>query len=88
MNALVAACDLDLVVHLAERDPSLDEPVADQLALTATERLGRVIPATAKDDTLGALRWLAEARTPAIAIGGVAAWRRRQFCVGTGFADE
>lgn len=73
LEALVAACDLDLVIHLARRDLSLDELVADQLALTATERLGRVMPATAKDDTLRALRWLARARTPAIVIGGVAA---------------
>jgi transcriptional regulator with XRE-family HTH domain len=73
LEALVAACDLDLVVHLAQKDSSLSELVADQLALTATERLGRLMPATAKDDTLHALSWLAEARTPAIVIGGVAA---------------
>jgi transcriptional regulator with XRE-family HTH domain len=73
LKALVAACDLDLVIHLAQKDPSLDELVVDQLALTPTERLGRLLPATAEDDTLRALRWIAEARTPVIVIGGVAA---------------
>jgi len=73
LGALVAACDLDLVIHLAKRDPSLDELVADQLALTPTERLGRLMPAAVRDDTLRALRWLADARTPIIVIGGVAA---------------
>jgi hypothetical protein len=73
LNALVAACDLDLVVHLAESDPSLEELVADQLELTVTERLRRLMPATARDGALHALRWLAAARTPAIVIGGVAA---------------
>lgn len=73
LQALVAACDLDLVIHLAESDPSLDGLVMDQLALTPTERLGRLMPAAVRDDTLRALRWLAEARTPVIVIGGVAA---------------
>jgi transcriptional regulator with XRE-family HTH domain len=69
LKALVAACDLELVIHLAQKDPSLDELVADQLALTPTERLKRLIPTTALDGTLRALRWLAEARTPVIVIG-------------------
>jgi transcriptional regulator with XRE-family HTH domain len=73
LSLLVAACDLDLVIHLAQRDTSLDELVADQFELTATERLRRVMPAAASDDTLRALRWLSRARTPAIVIGGVAA---------------
>jgi transcriptional regulator with XRE-family HTH domain len=73
LTALVAACDLDLIIHLAQKDRSLDELVADQLALTPTERLGRLMPATAQDDALRAIRWLAAARTPAIVIGGVAA---------------
>jgi hypothetical protein len=62
-GALVAACDLELVIPLAQKDPSLDELVADQLALTPTERLERLMPATATDDTLQALGRLAEART-------------------------
>lgn len=73
LKALVAACDLDLVVHLARKDSSLEELVADQLELTATERLERLMPATAADDALRALRWLAAARTPVIVIGGLAA---------------
>ena len=73
LNALVAACDLDLVINLANKDASLDELVVDQLGLKASERLGRLMPATARDDALGALHWLAEARTPVIVIGGVAA---------------
>lgn len=73
LQAVVAACDLDLVVHLAQKDASLDELVLDQLGLTASERLRRLMPATARDDALGALHWLAEARTPVIVIGGVAA---------------
>jgi transcriptional regulator with XRE-family HTH domain len=73
LKALVAACDLELVIHLAQKDPSLDELVADQLALTPNERLERLIPTTATHGTLRALRWLAEARTPVIIIGGVAA---------------
>jgi transcriptional regulator with XRE-family HTH domain len=73
LKALVAACDLDLVIHLAQRDASLDGLVADQLALTPTARLGRLMPAATKDETLRALRLLADARTAAIVIGGVAA---------------
>jgi transcriptional regulator with XRE-family HTH domain len=73
LSALVAACDLELVIHLAQRDPSLEELVADQLELTAGERLARLMPAATRDDAIRALRWLAEARTPAIVIGGVAA---------------
>lgn len=61
------------MIHLAESDPSLDGLVVDQLALTPTERLGRLMPAAARGDTLRALRWLAKARTPVIVIGGVAA---------------
>jgi transcriptional regulator with XRE-family HTH domain len=73
LTALVAACDLELVIHLAQKDPSLDELVADQLALTPTERLERLLPATATDGTLRALRWLADTRTPIVVIGGMAA---------------
>lgn len=73
LQALVAACDLDLVIQLAPRDASLNELVGDQLRLTARERLSRLMPAGEKDDALGALSWLAAARTPAIVIGGVAA---------------
>jgi len=73
LQGVVAACGLDLIIHLAQRDSSLDELVADQLALTPTERLSRLMPAAARDETLRALRWLAVARTPVIVIGGIAA---------------
>jgi hypothetical protein len=35
LRALVATCDLDLVINLARRYSSLDELVGDQLAVTA-----------------------------------------------------
>jgi transcriptional regulator with XRE-family HTH domain len=73
LEGVVAACDLDLVIHLAKRDPSLQELVADQLELAAGERLRRLMTAAAARDAQRALRWLAAARTPTIAIGGVAA---------------
>jgi len=73
LDALVAASGLDLVVNLAERDSSLDEAVADQLALSPTKRMERLMPASERRDTLRALRWLGGSRTPAIVIGGVAA---------------
>jgi transcriptional regulator with XRE-family HTH domain len=73
LNALVGACELELVIHLAQEDPSLDELVADQLALTPTERMERLMPTAVTEGMLRALGWLAEARTPVIVIGGVAA---------------
>jgi transcriptional regulator with XRE-family HTH domain len=73
LNALVAACDLELVIHLAQRDSSLQDLVGDQLELTTAERLERLISPATTDDTLRALRWLGEARTPVIVVGGVAA---------------
>jgi transcriptional regulator with XRE-family HTH domain len=72
LQELAAASDLDLVVHLARRDPSLADDVADQLELSPTERLERLLPAATRDDTVRALRWLAAARTPVIVIGAVA----------------
>ena len=73
LRALVAACDLDLVINLARRDSSLDELVGDQLELTSTERLRRLLPPATTDDTLRAMKWLAHARTQAIVIGDLAA---------------
>jgi transcriptional regulator with XRE-family HTH domain len=73
LRKLAEASDLDLVIHLAQRDPSLGEAVDDQLERTPTERLGRLLPSAAYDETIHALRWLAGARTPAIVIGAVAA---------------
>jgi transcriptional regulator with XRE-family HTH domain len=73
LQAVVAACDLDLVIQLARRDTTLEELVADQLELSATERLRRLMPADAVEDTLNGLHRLANARTPVLVIGGVAA---------------
>jgi transcriptional regulator with XRE-family HTH domain len=73
LRQLAEAADLDLVVHLAQRDRSLGESVDDQLELPPTARLDRLLPRARKDDTLRALRWLAGARTPVIVIGAVAA---------------
>src|ERR671920_2544885 len=66
LDALVAACDLDLVVRLTPRDPSLRDLTADQLALSPADRLKRLLPPTARADCLRALRWVAAARTPVI----------------------
>lgn len=73
LRQLAEASDLDLVIHLAQRDPSADEAVDDQLELSPRERLARLLPSTAKEDAIRALRWLATARTPFILIGGIAA---------------
>jgi transcriptional regulator with XRE-family HTH domain len=73
LQRLVEASDLDLVLHLARRDRSLDDAVAEQLELGPVDRLGRLLPSAIKDDTVRALRWLAGARTPLVAIGAVAA---------------
>jgi len=72
LQGLADAANLDLVIHLAQRDLSLGEAVEDQLELAPVERLERLLPTAAKKDTLRALRWLARARTPAVVIGGVA----------------
>jgi transcriptional regulator with XRE-family HTH domain len=72
LQELVEAGDLDLVIHLAKRDPSLGELIEDQLELTPSERLRHLLRARACNDALRALGWLASARTPAIIIGAVA----------------
>jgi transcriptional regulator with XRE-family HTH domain len=72
VQALVAACDLDLVIHLAQRDSSLHELVAEHGDLPPRERLGRLIPAVVLADSLNALRWLSAASTPAIVVGAIA----------------
>lgn len=73
LRKLAEASELDLVVQLARRDPSLGELVDDQLLLSPPERLRRLLPAGVADGTLRALAWLADARTPLVVIGGVAA---------------
>ena len=73
LEALAEACDLDLVVRLARRDPSLVELAHDQLALTnPVERLKRLLMSPAREDCLRALRWIANAHTPTIVVGAVA----------------
>jgi transcriptional regulator with XRE-family HTH domain len=71
LEGLVAACDLDLVVRLAPRDPSLRDLALDQLALSPPQRL-HLLPSPARADCLRALRWVASARTPVVAVGAVA----------------
>jgi transcriptional regulator with XRE-family HTH domain len=73
LRKLAEASNLELVVHLARRDLSLGEAVDDQLELSPTERLERLLPGAVKDDTIRALRWLAGARAPLIVIGAVGA---------------
>ncbi|HVE67516.1 MAG TPA: helix-turn-helix transcriptional regulator [Solirubrobacteraceae bacterium] len=73
LQAVIAACDLELMTRIAQRDPSLGEQVAEQLELAPAQRLRRLLPRGAGRDVLRALRWLAEARTSTIAIGGMAA---------------
>lgn len=73
LQGVVSACDLDLVVQLAQRDSTLGELVADQLRLAPLDRLSRLMPAGTLADVLRVLRWLASARTPTIVIGAVAA---------------
>jgi transcriptional regulator with XRE-family HTH domain len=73
LRKLAEASNLDLVIQLAQRDPSLGEAVDDQLELSPFDRLERLLPAAGKEDTIRALRWLAGAHTRAVVIGGVAA---------------
>ncbi len=44
VQALVAACGLELVVGVAAGDDSLGDLVTDQLALSPAERLTRLLP--------------------------------------------
>jgi transcriptional regulator with XRE-family HTH domain len=73
LRTLVEASNLDLVVQLAQRDPSLREAVDDQLERSPIDRLERLLPSAGKEETVRALEWLARARTPIIVIGAVAA---------------
>ena len=72
LRRLAEAANVDLVVQMAQRDPSLAEAVDDQLELSPAARLERLLPSTAKNDTIRALSWVAGARTPVIVIGAVA----------------
>ncbi|MDP9133619.1 MAG: helix-turn-helix domain-containing protein [Actinomycetota bacterium] len=72
LRKLVTACELELVIHLAASDSSLEELAAEQLELAPSERLRRLVPPDSLRQTLAALRWVADVRTPAILIGDVA----------------
>jgi transcriptional regulator with XRE-family HTH domain len=72
LQGVVAACDLDLVINLARRDRTLDTLVADQLELLPLDRLKQLLPGVAGRESLRALRWLARAESPAIAVGAIA----------------
>ncbi len=73
LQELARAADLDLVLHLAQRDDSLDEAVADQLRLSPSERLTSLLPPAENDDALRALISLAGTRTSFLVIGALAA---------------
>jgi transcriptional regulator with XRE-family HTH domain len=73
LRALVAACDLELVLRLSERDESLTELVEDQLALTPLERLDLLLPGEKQEQVRRSLRWLADVKTPVVLIGQIAA---------------
>lgn len=72
LRRVVKACELDLVMHLTVRDPTLDELAADQLELQPIARLYRLLPEDAVGPALEALDWMADAQTAVIAIGDVA----------------
>ncbi len=73
VQALVAACGLELVVGVAAGDDTLGDLVADQLALSPAERLARLLPTEETARAIRALTWLASARTPTVLVGGIAA---------------
>jgi transcriptional regulator with XRE-family HTH domain len=73
VSALVDQCELDLVLRLAKRDPSLGDSAAEQLALSPAARLKRLLSARDMNDAKRALRWLANAHVPMIVIGQVGA---------------
>lgn len=73
VSALVSACDLELVLRIANQDTSLSALVSDQLQLSPVERLMRLLPRGAGEETMTSLLWLARARTKTLVIGQVGA---------------
>lgn len=69
VSALVAACDLELVLRLAASDTSLDERVREQLALSPSARLARLLPREAVAEIKRSLQWLGRAPTPTVVVG-------------------
>lgn len=73
VSALVAECELDLVLRLTEQDTTLLDRVREQLALRPAKRLSRLLPFETVRDAKRSLRWLADARTPTIVLGQIGA---------------
>jgi transcriptional regulator with XRE-family HTH domain len=73
VSVLVDQCELDLVLRLAKRDPSLSDRVREQRLLSPARRLSRLLSAKEANDAKRALRWLASARTPVVVVGQVGA---------------
>jgi transcriptional regulator with XRE-family HTH domain len=73
VSALVAECELDLVLRLTKKDTTLLDRVHEQFDLVPLKRLARLLPANAVRDAKRSLRFLALARTPTIVIGPVGA---------------
>jgi transcriptional regulator with XRE-family HTH domain len=73
VSALVAECDLDLVLRLTKRDTTLLDRVREQIELPPPKRLARLLPREAVRDAQRSLRWLASARTPTVVVGQVGA---------------
>jgi transcriptional regulator with XRE-family HTH domain len=73
VSAVVADCGLDLVLRLAARDTTLIEGVREQLALTITKRLTRLLPSGSVADARRSLRWLSHGATPTVVIGQIGA---------------
>src|SRR6185312_3514357 len=73
VSELVAACELDLVLRLTNRDTSLSESVEEQLAKSPLKRLARLLPANELREAKASLRWLAHAQTQTVVIGHVGA---------------
>lgn len=73
VSDLVAACDLDLVLRLTNRDTSLAERVEEQLAKKPLTRLEALLPVNEAQEAKLSIRWLARAQTPTVVIGQVGA---------------
>lgn len=73
LDAIVDECGLELVLHLAKRDVSLQERTREQLELLPAGRLDRLLPRDVSKDVVRVLRWIAGSSTPSVVIGSVAA---------------
>jgi transcriptional regulator with XRE-family HTH domain len=73
LEDVISASGLDLVISLAEADPSLDELIRDQLTLPPEDRLRRLLPNEEAAGLIRSLALVAELQTPTIVIGSLAA---------------